>query len=226
MISTLTCHLLVLLIHVLLCASALQTDDTVSSIVFSTFPPSPVPRVPTLGPSPRPTTDPTQVPTKYYIRCQINCPPLGTAAPPCSFESTCGNGCYCGIMPGVPTALPTLIPTTTFFVNGGGSPSNVASPTFPYNNAPNIALQPTSSPSNSPTLSPTLAPTASPTASPTNSPTASPTLSPTQQPSTAPPTWRPTQQPSPTFYLPPGLGGSGALAPTPAPAATGKFAIA
>ena len=157
-------------------------------------------------PAPKPTTQPTQN-SAYFVPCSSNCP-LSAPAPKCGFFQTCGNGCYCGTAPGVPslfpTRTPTPIPTQTQkpIISPTPRPSSV-----PPTQRPSIS--PIQRPSISPTQRPIIGPTPQPpTQKPINTPSTAPTLFPTEipgQPTSAPtpvPT-RPTPEPTfqPTFLV-------------------------
>eukprot|EP00804_Cyclotella_cryptica_P024067 CCRYP_007292-RE/>CCRYP_007292-RE protein AED:0.02 eAED:-0.01 QI:0/-1/0/1/-1/1/1/0/726 len=137
------------------------------------LPPSPKPTsqptpLPTLQPSRKPTLNPTPLPTAQPSRKPtLNPTPLPTAQP--SRKPT---------LP--PTPVPTPKPT----------PSPTKKPT------PVPTSEPTVAPTNKPTLAPTKKPTDIPTALPTSMPTKKPTLLPTLSPSTLKPTAMPSNKPT------------------------------
>ena len=121
---------------------------------------------------------PTPQPSVYFIPCSSNCPSVPALAPLCGFFQTCGNGCYCGTAPGVPSPFPTRRPTQNIFVLITPSPSPIAGPSSVSggrgaaprsrsgqntvtNTNPPVTRGPVSSPTNAPISPPTQRPTPS-----------------------------------------------------------------
>ena len=149
----------------------------------------------TSQPTPRPSPR-----SAFFVPCSTNCPTSNV--PLCGFFQTCGNGCFCGTAPGVPSPFPTRQPTVNSFVisqpvatrsrvvSPAPSPRLRTSAPTPRAPAPAPAPAPAQGPAPAPILGAGAAAgvgTVPPTPGrPTLAPTLSPTLSPTQAPTQAP----------------------------------------
>ena len=133
---------------------------------------------------------PTPRPSVYFIPCRSNCPSAPAPAPLCGFFQTCGNGCYCGTAPGVPSPFPTRRPTQNIFVLMTPSPSSAAGPSN-VSGGRRAAPRPSQN-----TVTNTNPPVTRHVASPTSAPIPPPTQQPTPsmvaaQPPPAPPVQAP-----------------------------------
>jgi len=134
-------------------------------------------------PQPVASQPPSAPPTptaRLYVPCRTNCPVPASQAPLCGFFQTCGNGCYCGTAPGVPSPFPTRQPTGALFsIASRPTPRPtplprqrvVAPPTG--GSAPSAGVQ-QGSPGSVPAPPPASSPTGPPTIAPSNVPVAAP----------------------------------------------------